>query len=315
VVATLVKLLLIPILACVSTLTNAAEASKSITLIKSSDAQVYDAVIETLDGRLAQQCKGRDQACLKLEIQSLATEEVLLPPPAQDLIVTLGLKARDYADRHLVPGQIINAMIPTRNGHLSQAATDALKHPTLILDQPPIRSLRLIKHLIPGAERIGLLLSRENSGQAASLTQAAASLDLRLVISIVDDKADLGRQLAVLLKQIDVLLALPDIKIHNRHHVTSILLSTYRNRIPLIGFSSAYVKAGAMAALYSSPEDIGSQLADLIDQVMTSGRIVKQVVYPKDFSVSLNSRVARSLGIQLRVGPDKLEQLIRDAEQ
>ena len=118
-----------------------------------------------------------------------------------------------------------------------------------------------------------------------------------------------------MLDRIDVLLALPDVKIHNRRNVSSILLTTYRNRIPLIGFSSAYVKAGALAAIYSTPENIGDQLAELTVQLLTADGIMQQVIYPKYFSLSINSRVARSLGLQLQFDSEDLAQLIRDAEQ
>jgi hypothetical protein len=234
---------------------------------------------------------------------------------SEDLVVTLGLKAREFTDQY--PGEVrtINAMIPTRNGQLSEPAINGLKHPTLILDQPPIRSLLLIKHLMPGADRIGLLLSRESADLTDSLTRAAEGLDQQLVVGIVEDEDILGKQLAAMLDEIDVLLALPDNKIHNRRNVSSILLTTYRNGIPLIGFSAAYVKAGALAAVYSTPENIGDQLAETIVHACTSQRLVKQVVYPNYFSVSINARVARSLGIQLQLDSDKLEQLIRDAEQ
>jgi hypothetical protein len=295
-------------------LTGAADTVKQVSIIKSSEAVVYDHVIEALEQQLQRSCSPREQACLKVESHSSTAAETPPPDLPEDLVITLGLKARRYADQYLDTSKLINAMIPTRNGQLSQSAINRLKHPTLLLDQPPIRSLLLIKYLIPTAERIGLLISRENTKRTASLVRAAEKLDLQLVIRIVDNEENLGVQLAAMLDEIDVLLALPDNKIHNRRNVSSILLTTYRNRIPLIGFSAAYVKAGALAAVYSTAENIGDQLADLIVQVFTSQGPEKQVIYPKYFSVSINSRVARSMGIQLQLDSEKLERLIRDAE-
>jgi ABC-type uncharacterized transport system substrate-binding protein len=308
-------LVLIPLLACCSAPTSATATDINVSIIKSSDAGVYDSVGEAFERRLAKPCKRQQPACIQVETQSFIAAEAEIPSPPQDLVITLGLKAREYAERHFGEGSIINAMIPTRNGHLSKSAIARLKHPTLILDQPPIRSLLLIKHLLPGAKQVGLLISRDNAKRVASLKQAAERLDLRLIVSIVDDETKLGKQLAGMLDEIDVLLALPDIKIHNRNNVSSILLTTYRNRIPLIGFSAAYVKAGALAAIYSTPENIADQLAELTAQSLSAAGAVKQIISPKYFSVSINSRVARSLGVQLKLDSDKLAQLIRDAEQ
>ena len=309
------KLVLFLAFVCAGVLASAAQPTKQVSIIKSSEAAVYDTVIEVLDQQLQRPCNAQEHSCLRVETHSFTAGEAPFPNPSDDLVLTLGLKAREYADQYLGNSRIINAMIPTANGQLSESAINSLKHPTLLLDQPPIRSLLLIKFLIPTAERIGLLISRDDTKRMASLVRAADKLDLQLVIRIVDNEDNLGKQLATMLDEIDVLLALPDNKIHNRHNVSSILLTTYRNRIPLIGFSAAYVKAGALAAVYSTPENIGDQLADLIVQVFTSQGPEKRVIYPNYFSVSINSRVARSLGIQLQLDSDKLEQLIRDAEQ
>lgn len=309
------EILLVLVLVFASFLSHAAATAKQVAIVKSSDDAVYDSVIESLERQLEAVCLSAQPACPAIEIHSFTADADQAVPASPDLVLTLGLKARDYAERHFAEARILNAMIPTRNGQLSESADQRLDHPTLILDQPPARSLLLIKHLIPSSDRIGLLISRDNTARAAALGKAAEALELRLMVNIVDDETKLGKQLAAILDEIDILLALPDLKIHNRRNVSSILLTTYRNRIPLIGFSSAYVKAGALAAVYSTPENIATQLAELIVRDLTVDAIPKRIIYPKYFSVSVNSRVARSLGIQLQWDSDKLEQLIKDAEQ
>ncbi|MGD8933070.1 MAG: hypothetical protein PVI52_10910, partial [Chromatiales bacterium] len=116
-------LLLIPLVACCNTLTTAAEISKSISIIKSRDSSVYDATIAALDQRLEQRCKPPpQQACLQIETRSFVAGEEPPVPPAQDLVITLGLKAREYADRHLSEEKIINAMVPSGKYRLNESA-------------------------------------------------------------------------------------------------------------------------------------------------------------------------------------------------
>ena len=43
-----------------------------------------------------------------------------------------------------------------------------------------------------------------------------------------------------------------------------ILQLSYRYRVPVIAYSMAYLNGGALAAIYSSPENVGRQTADLI---------------------------------------------------
>jgi ABC-type uncharacterized transport system substrate-binding protein len=62
----------------------------------------------------------------------------------------------------------------------------------------------------------------------------------------------------------------------------------------------AYVKAGAIAAVYSSPEEIGEHIGESIGQFLKHrGRINPTHSFPKYFSVSTNKSVADSLKILL----------------
>ena len=57
------------------------------------------------------------------------------------------------------------------------------------------------------------------------------------------------------------------------------------------------MKAGALAATYSSPEQIGKQTAEMIIALQKKpARELPVVVQPKYFSVVLNKQVARSFG-------------------
>ena len=103
---------------------------------------------------------------------------------------------------------------------------------------------------------------------------------------------------------------LPDQSIYNRDTLKGILLTTYRSRIPVISYSPGHVKSGALAAIYSSPGDIGRHLANLINQ-RHEGRLNtnNKMVYAEYYSIATNQRVARSLGLKLP-SEEKLRQLI-----
>ena len=61
----------------------------------------------------------------------------------------------------------------------------------------------------------------------------------------------------------EVLLAMPDSAVYNTDNVRNILLSTYRHKQGVIGFSADMVKAGALATTYSEIEDIDAQVAEI----------------------------------------------------
>lgn len=282
--------LLLPALTIASPLTRPAP---SLLILKSGDAQVYSLVAKQLEQRLLPGlCQQEDSGCKGLEIHSFVVNESKPVHRHYDLAITLGLKAREYAALHLADGATVNAMIPRTAVPKGQD-----RWPMLILDQPLWRSLRLIRLSLPKARRVGVLISEINRPLMERLTRQAALLGLESHIELIEDEAEIGRKITPLLDQVDVLLALPDPKVHNRNTVSNILLTSYRNRVPVIGFSAAYVHAGAFAAVYSKPEDIAHQLAELADHYFRLGHLRPGIIYPEYFSIAINAEVARSLGI------------------
>jgi ABC-type uncharacterized transport system substrate-binding protein len=111
--------------------------------------------------------------------------------------------------------------------------------------------------------------------------------------------SSLHASLQELMQGSDVLLALPDVEIYNTSTIRNILLATYRSKVPLIGFSPAYVRAGALCAVFSTPAQIASQsLAIIRDYAET--RALPAPQYAKEFEVSVNEQVARSLGLNIK---------------
>jgi ABC-type uncharacterized transport system substrate-binding protein len=98
------------------------------------------------------------------------------------------------------------------------------------------------------------------------------------------------------LSEAEVVLALPDPLIYNSASLQNILLTTYRARIPLVAFSPAYVKAGAVLAVYSTPAQVTRRAVEMLRQ-WQSGRGLPSPQKPREFEVVVNERVAASLGL------------------
>jgi ABC-type uncharacterized transport system substrate-binding protein len=89
-----------------------------------------------------------------------------------------------------------------------------------------------------------------------------------------------------------------DPQVFNGNTLPNILLASYRARIPVMAFSPAYVKAGALLSLHSTPSQVGSQ-AGVVARSALQGAALPAPQYPTDFTVSVNDYVARSLGLGL----------------
>lgn len=174
------------------------------------------------------------------------------------------------------------------------------RHYSIFLDQPIARQLNLLTTILPRAYRIGVLTGEFSANKLAQLQQEIEDRGLQLINRYIDSGKDLNHQFAELSRRSDVILALPDPLIHNRETVPYLLLTSYRYNIPFIGFSRAYVNAGAIAAVFSSPKQIARQIWELAERIIAVGNELKQKIYPPEyFTVYTNENVARSLEIRL----------------
>ena len=181
----------------------------------------------------------------------------------------------------------------------------------VFLDQPPARQMELARLAIPSLRALGVLLGGESKAAAAALEKAARERGFELLArQVVGD--GLFPALQALLPEVDGLLAVPDPLVFNSQTATNILAATYRRRIPLIGFSPAYARAGALVSLYSSPDQIGVRGGEVLRQAFSS-RILPPPQWPRDFVVRVNQDVARSLGLSIEEA--QLAQQLRRAEK
>nr|WP_315478344.1 ABC transporter substrate binding protein [uncultured Rhodoferax sp.] len=166
------------------------------------------------------------------------------------------------------------------------------------LDQPFGRQLDLMHQALPDVKRVGVLWGQESLLQQANLQAAAQARGVELVAGVVPTSTSLFAGLKTVLDGADVLLAVADPQVYNGATISNILLATYRARVPMVAFSPAYVKAGAMLAVYSTPRQIGVQAGALARTVLQGGAVPASQ-YPLEFSVAVNEHVARSLGMAL----------------
>ena len=92
--------------------------------------------------------------------------------------------------------------------------------------------------------------------------------------------------------------ALPDPTVYHAATLQNILLTTYRARVPLVAFSAAYVRAGAVLAVYSTPAQVARRAAEMVKS-WQAGRGLPPPQMPREFAVAANAKVAASLGLML----------------
>jgi len=232
-----------------------------------------------------------------IQVSTLDLEQAARAVPAgTQLIIAVGSQAAEVMEAHPSSGPLALAMIP-------RATYDRVRNKRaviggVLIDQPPARYIQLVRIALPDHTMIGLLAGRDSKESTQRLLSAAREQGIKAQSETILDEQDIYPAMQRLLSDGAVLLATPDNTIFNSRTIPSILLSAFRRQVPVIGFSPAYVNAGATVALYSSPEQLAAQTAELARSVLNgSGNPGMQ--YPRQFTVGINERVARSLGLHI----------------
>ncbi|MFN3712749.1 MAG: ABC transporter substrate-binding protein [Alcanivoracaceae bacterium] len=194
----------------------------------------------------------------------------------------------------------ITASAPVLGVHIPRSRIDAAIASgcrcTGVYREVPVNvQMQVVRELLPGARRVGILVSPDN----ASLLSGLRDPDMLFEVREVARVEDLPLVLAGLLPRVDVLLALPDVRIYGADTARLILLASYRQHTPVIGPDESFVRAGSLASAHPSLDGLVDAVATMLAQPD-----VPDTLPPPRYaapSLSINPHVARSYGV---VAPD-----------
>jgi hypothetical protein len=174
---------------------------------------------------------------------------------------------------------------------VAQAPLARVASMTAVYAEPaPADQLRLVELLYRRPVRVAAILGPDTGflqpalAGAAEVQQFEPGGDINLALNRIASA--------------EVLLALPDSAVYNTESIRNILLSTYRHKQAVIGFSADMVKVGALASTYSEIEDIDQQVAETAAAYVASGEL-PQPQFPRYFRTIVNQGVARSLDVDV----------------
>lgn len=219
---------------------------------------------------------------------------------ACDLLVTAGNAATEAA-LSLLDKPTLAALVNTRQLQQLRAQHRPERLSAIVLDQPIDRHLALIRAALPATTRVAMLSGPETRLFEEEFMRAGSLAGFQPQTRRVSSTEELLPALDKLLERSDVLLTLPDPVASSPTTARSILLSSYRLRRPVFAYSRAYVEAGALAAVFSSPEDIARDIGDWLREQPVAPHPVTlpEARGPAYFAIAVNRQVARSLNLTI----------------
>jgi putative ABC transport system substrate-binding protein len=179
-------------------------------------------------------------------------------------VVALGTLALEAAtqpgvDVPVVAGLVLNASDLRRAPHVTGVT----------LEFPVEVQLQWLRRFFPTARAVGVLYNpAENRQRVAAAARVADGVGLRLEAQEVGTPRELPAALESLGNRVDVLWGLVDSIVLTPETAKQILLFSFRNRIPVVGPSATWARAGALYALEWDYQDLGAQCAEILVRVL-----------------------------------------------
>ncbi|KAA6185485.1 hypothetical protein F2Q65_08360 [Thiohalocapsa marina] len=277
----------------------------AVDILLSGPERLYRQVADSLQQYLA-----ADTAAVGLELRrSLVADGVA--PGAARLTVAVGLNACKQAHDKGTRRPLLCALVPREAFQALTGNGSAADVSAVYLDQPIDRQFRLARALSPGARKAGLLAGPQMQRERAGIERSGRSADFAVDLAPAADERSAARAIQQLVADNDLILAAYDPAVLTPTSAKWLLHLAYQQQRPVVGFSRAYVDAGAVAAVFSTPEQIGRQTAQAAAAFLRDPRRLPAPSYPRAFEVAINRDVAAVLGLD----PPSEAQLARQLMQ
>ncbi len=179
----------------------------------------------------------------------------------------------------------------------------------LSLKVPFRQPLQSLHALAPKVSRIGVLFDPQKTHEMhRQLLHDANALGIKILSEEIHQEQDVASALNALKDRIDALWLLPDSTVLTESTLDFLISTTLEANIPVVGFSSALVRSGAVVGAYVHYAEIGTQAAQLTQQLarQTPSSVLGTIIPPERVHQSINQKSAKYLGLSLT--PDVLRQ-------
>lgn len=269
----------------------ASAAEARILVVTSSTVLAYR---EALQGFT--ETMGEGQGQLVIADLSDRDQQKKLPALIADrkprVVVAIGSQAVELAAA--APVAVIATMILDSERRAAGAGNPLA---TVSLEVSFATVLLEVKRVVPAAARVGILRDPSRGGPSqAELGAQARRHGFTLEFADTPGPQRLLDSLVSLSGRVDLVWCPPDGSLFNPTTIQPLVMASLRHRLPLIGFSESFVRAGAAVGVYPDFQDIGAQTAALAQRYLASQPVPPRET-PRTVRVAVNQRIVRLFGL------------------
>jgi len=278
--------------------------SPLVVIIISGEAKAYKQVTENFMAELHE--KRPEVHFIEVNSSEFEKHQSLLKAKSPAMVFALGSDSVRKAKEQLHGQPMLATMILDKKTLQGRSNATAIT-----IDMPIVKQLKWHKRILPAAKRVGILYNPKNNQKWIDQAKKSAG---RFGLEIVPVKVETARDITSALKslnhRVDSILAIPDKVVYSTNTARAVLLFSFRNRIPFIGLSSAWVKAGALYALDWDYLNLGKQSASIALKILGGTKPKKiKVGVPAKSTYQLNLKTAERMKLSIK------KELIEAAEK
>ena len=220
------------------------------------------------------------------------------------MIFVLGSVATTIAKEAFLDIPIVFSMVlnPVASGIVVDMKSSGCNLTGASLDIPIQKQFQEIKAIFPKVKRIGVIYSfKENQELIKEAQGIASGMGFELLTEGINQGQEASAAFSKLIGKIDLLWSISDRTVFTSQFIRHSILNTLREKIPFMGLSPGYVKAGALFALSSDYEDVGRQAAETAVWIISGQRQPSDIpiTTPRKIVISINLVAAEQIGMEI----------------
>jgi len=220
------------------------------------------------------------------------------------LVLTLGTEASKVAATGVEDTPVVFAMVanPIDSGVLPRRAYPGQIVAGVTTDISPAEQFEALRQALPDAKRVAVIYCPQYTQATVTAAEAAAKTMGMELIRLPVEPYRVGPAVERLENEkVDALWTLTDPGVMVPAAAKRILTSALKAKLPVLGFSPAMVRAGALLGLGIDPKAVGRQAGGIAVAIL-EGRTKPadvHLLYPDQTSVHVNLTVAERIGVEL----------------
>ena len=273
-----------------------ADNTRKILIVANADAPAYQLVINSFEKVLSNETNiitVHYLSEIEEKTEFISSEIDTIKP---DLIFTLGVASTKIAMQTTDEIPIVSTMVV--KSHFFQQSSNVTG---VVLAYPLSIQFQWLKQILPDFKNVAILYNpEENLSVIKQAKHVANKTGLDITAIPVDTAKQLPYALEQLTKNIQVLLAIPDRVVMSPKTAKAVLLASFRNKVPMVGLTENWVKAGALYALSWNYTDIGKQCANQAIAILKHKSIKHTpIAFPEKIEYVINKTIVERMNIQL----------------